>query len=224
MDVVAAVKAKSEPDLYLSDLCSEPFSRRLGDCEAKAERSRCAIFAKADAAMRDPGLRLFRRCLSNPNHVRHPLLTSFSLIGAAIVPGASFSWPCGAALCENNKTLTPTVSGFSLRHLQRYAIRKASEDSDCHRCVFVLPLLFVLLSMNVDDVRVLRTDRGGTFTDCLGKVPGRKEGDIVVKLLSHDPANYEDAPREGIRRILEIALDKKIPRSEKIETGSIGAY
>lgn len=59
-----------------------------------------------------------------------------------------------------------------------------------------------------------RTDRGGTFTDCLGIVPGRD--DIVVKLLSQDPANYADAPIEGIRRILEQATGKSIPRDEKL--------
>ncbi|KAJ5668815.1 hypothetical protein N7462_009885 [Penicillium macrosclerotiorum] len=38
-------------------------------------------------------------------------------------------------------------------------------------------------------------DRGGTFTDCVGNPgTGRLEDDIVIKLLSEDPANYEDAP------------------------------
>jgi 5-oxoprolinase (ATP-hydrolysing) len=45
-------------------------------------------------------------------------------------------------------------------------------------------------------------DRGGTFTDIYAEVPG-KPGFRVVKLLSEDPRNYADAPREGIRRILE---------------------
>jgi 5-oxoprolinase (ATP-hydrolysing) len=58
------------------------------------------------------------------------------------------------------------------------------------------------------------TDRGGTFTDCLGIVDGRD--DIVVKLLSQDPANYADAPIEGIRRILEQATGKSFPREEKL--------
>jgi 5-oxoprolinase (ATP-hydrolysing) len=36
-------------------------------------------------------------------------------------------------------------------------------------------------------------DRGGTFTDCIATdIPGRE--DIVVKLLSVDPSNYDDAP------------------------------
>lgn len=44
-------------------------------------------------------------------------------------------------------------------------------------------------------------DRGGTFTDIYAKCPNEKVH--VMKLLSVDPTNYSDAPREGIRRILE---------------------
>ncbi|QKX53922.1 uncharacterized protein TRUGW13939_01002 [Talaromyces rugulosus] len=65
-------------------------------------------------------------------------------------------------------------------------------------------------------------DRGGTFTDCLGIVEGRKD-DIVVKLLSQDPSNYADAPIEGIRRILEQATGKSFPRSEKLHTADFSA-
>ena len=61
------------------------------------------------------------------------------------------------------------------------------------------------------------SDRGGTFTDCLGIVQGR-EDDILVKLLSQDPSNYADAPIEGIRRILEQATGKSFPRNETIDT------
>lgn len=46
-------------------------------------------------------------------------------------------------------------------------------------------------------------DRGGTFTDVYAEVPGSK-GFRVLKLLSEDPQNYPDAPREGVRRILEV--------------------
>lgn len=39
-------------------------------------------------------------------------------------------------------------------------------------------------------------DRGGTFTDCIGtNIPGKET--IVVKLLSVDPSNYDDAPTAG---------------------------
>ena len=38
-------------------------------------------------------------------------------------------------------------------------------------------------------------DRGGTFTDVYAEVPG-ETGFRVVKLLSEDPDNYDDAPRE----------------------------
>ncbi|KAG0465172.1 hypothetical protein HPP92_019336 [Vanilla planifolia] len=42
-----------------------------------------------------------------------------------------------------------------------------------------------------------------------------------MKLLSVDPANYDDAPIEGIRRILEEYTGDKIPRSSKIPTDKI---
>ena len=41
-------------------------------------------------------------------------------------------------------------------------------------------------------------DRGGTFTDCIAtNIPGKE--DIVVKLLSVDPSNYDDAPTASFR-------------------------
>lgn len=44
-------------------------------------------------------------------------------------------------------------------------------------------------------------DRGGTFTDVFAVCPSNKIR--LLKLLSDDPSNYSDAPREGIRRIIE---------------------
>ncbi|KAJ5988288.1 hypothetical protein N7481_003498 [Penicillium waksmanii] len=65
-------------------------------------------------------------------------------------------------------------------------------------------------------------DRGGTFTDCVGNPgTGRLEDDIVIKLLSEDPANYKDAPLEGIRRIISIVTGREIPRGEAIDTSLI---
>ena len=56
-------------------------------------------------------------------------------------------------------------------------------------------------------------DRGGTFTDvyCEYVESGRKKK-LAVKLLSEDPKNYTSAPREGIRRALEIITREPIPR------------
>jgi 5-oxoprolinase (ATP-hydrolysing) len=51
-------------------------------------------------------------------------------------------------------------------------------------------------------------DRGGTFTDVIGRKPdGRIE---ALKLLSESPA-YEDAATQGVRRILSLADDEPIP-------------
>lgn len=58
-------------------------------------------------------------------------------------------------------------------------------------------------------------DRGGTFTDIYARCPGGKIR--VMKLLSVDPSNYSDAPREGIRRILEEETGTSVLPSEKID-------
>lgn len=68
--------------------------------------------------------------------------------------------------------------------------------------------------MAVDEPLNIRIsiDRGGTFTDVHASIPGRQ--DIILKLLSVDPANYQDAPTEGIRRILQLATGKPHPRGQ----------
>ncbi|KAJ0385257.1 hypothetical protein COL922a_006766 [Colletotrichum nupharicola] len=58
-------------------------------------------------------------------------------------------------------------------------------------------------------------DRGGTFTDVHAAIPGRE--DIILKLLSVDPANYQDAPTEGIRRILEMVTGETLPRGQLLD-------
>ncbi|KAJ9226833.1 hypothetical protein DTO027B5_2049 [Paecilomyces variotii] len=65
-------------------------------------------------------------------------------------------------------------------------------------------------------------DRGGTFTDCIGNSgSGKLEDDVVIKLLSEDPSNYEDAPLEGIRRLLSKFTGREIPRGEPLDTSLI---
>ena len=60
-------------------------------------------------------------------------------------------------------------------------------------------------------------DRGGTFTDVYAEYKGKV---IVKKLLSEDPANYDDSSREGIRRVLEDITGKPVPK-ESIKTDKI---
>ncbi|KAL4990423.1 Hydantoinase B/oxoprolinase-domain-containing protein [Aspergillus falconensis] len=59
-------------------------------------------------------------------------------------------------------------------------------------------------------------DRGGTFTDCWAEVPGRKEH-IVFKILSVCPDEYNDAPTECIRQVLEIASGTSIPKGSLLD-------
>lgn len=61
-------------------------------------------------------------------------------------------------------------------------------------------------------------DRGGTFTDCVGELNGEE---VVIKLLSEDPANYKDAPLEGIRRIMSHFQGSEIPRGSALDTTKI---
>ena len=65
-------------------------------------------------------------------------------------------------------------------------------------------------------------DRGGTFTDvyCEYIESGTKKK-MAIKLLSEDPKNYQSAPREGIRRALEIITKESIPREVKTPTARI---
>lgn len=41
-------------------------------------------------------------------------------------------------------------------------------------------------------------------------------------IVSQDKANYDDAPTEGIRRVLEIVTGKEIKRGTILQTDKIG--
>ncbi|KJH52804.1 hypothetical protein DICVIV_01011 [Dictyocaulus viviparus] len=72
-------------------------------------------------------------------------------------------------------------------------------------------------------------DRGGTFTDvCVFKPDGTTgvlkvhfilESSKLVMVLSEDPVNYNDAPTEAIRQILEQETKCSIPRGSPLPTG-----
>jgi len=73
-------------------------------------------------------------------------------------------------------------------------------------------------------------DRGGTFTDVYAEIRTfpDKGDDLdpivetkVLKLLSVDPSNYPDAPREGIRRIIEQESGIPHPRDVPLDTSRI---
>jgi 5-oxoprolinase (ATP-hydrolysing) len=62
-------------------------------------------------------------------------------------------------------------------------------------------------------------DRGGTFTDVVGRRP---DGTLVAaKLLSDNPERYADAAVAGIRRLLEVADSEPIP-VERIDIVKMG--
>lgn len=63
-------------------------------------------------------------------------------------------------------------------------------------------------------------DRGGTFTDVVGRDP---DGRLVTrKLLSRDPDRYRDAAVAGIRLLLGLGPDEPVPadRVSAVKTGT----
>ncbi len=62
-------------------------------------------------------------------------------------------------------------------------------------------------------------DRGGTFTDVVGRRPDGRL--VTVKLLSENPEQYPDAALAGMRRCLGLAQDDPIP-AEAIEVVKMG--
>ncbi|KAI9464797.1 5-oxoprolinase [Russula earlei] len=71
----------------------------------------------------------------------------------------------------------------------------------------------------------ISADRGGTFCDVYADYPdpdnNEHRRELIVKLLSQDPSNYNDAPTEGIRRVLEAVTGQEIPRGEKLDIAKI---
>ncbi|OQV07967.1 hypothetical protein CLAIMM_12316 [Cladophialophora immunda] len=63
-------------------------------------------------------------------------------------------------------------------------------------------------------------DRGGTFCDFWARIPGRKD-DVILKILSSAPNEYNDAPTEGIRQILGIAEGKEIPKGALLDLAGV---
>ncbi|PBP20712.1 hypothetical protein BUE80_DR008601 [Diplocarpon rosae] len=63
-------------------------------------------------------------------------------------------------------------------------------------------------------------DRGGTFTDFWASIPGREQ-DVVFKLLSVSPDEYQDAPTEGVRQILEQATGVEIPAGQPLDLAGV---
>lgn len=63
-------------------------------------------------------------------------------------------------------------------------------------------------------------DRGGTFTDAWAWLPDTDEK-LVIKVLSQSPGEYDDAPTECIRQILETATGRTIPRGTPLNLDEV---
>ena len=65
------------------------------------------------------------------------------------------------------------------------------------------------MALPTDDRWHIWIDRGGTFTDVIGRAP---DGSLhPLKLLSENPEAYEDSAIEGIRRLLGVGAGAALP-------------
>ncbi|SCZ97643.1 BZ3500_MvSof-1268-A1-R1_Chr4-3g07328 [Microbotryum saponariae] len=80
----------------------------------------------------------------------------------------------------------------------------------------------------------ISVDRGGTFTDVHASWPqvstsspsssassSGERTQVILKLLSSDPTHYSDAPREGVRRMLQLATGHTYSREELLPVDKI---
>lgn len=102
---------------------------------------------------------------------------------------------------------------FSVDHAKRSFLSRA----DCHWCAYH-PSSSCASKCSLYCCGSC-SDRGGTFCDFYASCSGKT--DLVFKLLSVDPGNYQDAPTEGIRRIIEHFTGESIPRGTKIPLDSV---
>ena len=110
-------------------------------------------------------------------------------------------------------------SGSTTRYQQQHrykTITRGTSETDT-----------TMVNIGQDDTKYhFAIDRGGTFTDIYCTLPNGA-GEIVTKLLSEDPSHYDDAPTEGIRRILQ-KYDTASPnidysRGHPVPTTNIGS-
>src|SRR5687768_15514 len=83
----------------------------------------------------------------------------------------------------------------------------------------MLPVNSTRNEVNTADRWQFWIDRGGTFTDVIGRRPDG--GVVTLKLLSENPQRYRDAAVQGIRELLGLAADAPIP-ANRIEAVKMG--
>lgn len=52
-------------------------------------------------------------------------------------------------------------------------------------------------------------------------IPGSSQSEVIFKLLSVDPGNYQDAPTEGIRQVLSHFRGHNVPRGEPLDISDV---
>ena len=109
------------------------------------------------------------------------------------------------------EVLRPNILENLVKALEAMFFSRAQPRFQGNRKYYLLPVTRKVHGSSPDVSRNMAggkfrfaIDRGGTFTDVYSECPN---GEVkVMKLLSVDPA-YPDAPREGIRRILQEVIN-----------------
>ena len=85
-----------------------------------------------------------------------------------------------------------------------------------------------MMCMGPIPTRIIHKERGKrSLLNCVCLSPiatfSLSTGELTIeRTVSQDPANYRDAPTEGIRRILEIVTGDKLERGSVLPTNKIG--
>lgn len=87
--------------------------------------------------------------------------------------------------------------------------------------LFVIDTILIMAEVQAGAPGIrIAIDRGGTFTDAWAWLPETNQ-ELVFKLLSQCPDEYQDAPTECIRQILETATQKSIPRGTLLDLSKV---
>ena len=106
-------------------------------------------------------------------------------------------------------------------HGQRRDLLRRSRVT--HSAWDLIPLIVITLSAGLIQIQRTRTKGKSLWSNFVSSdVPFTVHSSFIAVAVSQDPANYQDAPTEGIRRVLEIVTGEKIPRGAILNTDKIG--
>ncbi|MGW1657543.1 hydantoinase B/oxoprolinase family protein [Streptomyces atratus] len=147
------------------------------------------------------------------------LVPPFDTGAVAAAVGALAASPALAAVGPGERTTCRTGAGFR-RYGREGGVGAVRQPGTARsHCVELLPVRAPGQYGGMTGRWDFWIDRGGTFTDVVGRDP---DGHLVTrKLLSHDPDRYRDAAVAGIRGLLGLGPTDPVP-ADRVGTVKIG--